>query len=659
MRVVEEFVLILVDDANGALRPIPQDALKFAIAGAALIDLEMAGRIDTDLDSIELLDTSPLGDDILDPVLREIADDPGNREIAYRTRKIHESADGILDAAIARLVQYNILDDPSESGVLGVTSAVRRSLRYVTVDSSKRELIDLRIQRVLFDDEIPDPGDIPVICLADACNLFGNLLTPDEIALVRDRIDTISRLSVIGQVVSRAIEFGSSEGFGKKRTALAPLAKGLPVVGSLLHVRGDLAGFLADRYREFGPVFRIRFVGKNAERVVLAGRDANLFLAGTGQQFVTSREAWKGVTEEFGGDRLLFSMDGPDHVRMRRLQQPNFSVQHALSRIDQTIDVVRQEASHWQKGQSIPGTHAMKRMFTAQLMSLAVGEPHWDYIDDLVYAIGVVLEAKLVKARKSKLKGKRFRESRRRVDELYEAIMNEYRLRLRKPEGNVLGSVLEIHESDGIFLPEIDFKLNVLLPLVAGTDTAGGVLAFMLYFILSDPGIKERVQAEADEFFSQNGGPSAQAVRGMSVLSGVMMESMRKFPTVSVLPRHVTTSFDFGGYRINAGQNVIFATSVTHFLDEYFPDPDRFDIERFSPQRGEHKLKGVYVPFGLGRHGCLGASLANVQVVLTMATLLHHYDLDLDPPNYQLRSTVLPMLSPDTRFKFKVSDIRN
>ena len=57
MRVVEEFVLILVDDANGALRPIPQDALKFAIAGAALIDLEMAGRIDTDLDSVGKLPT--------------------------------------------------------------------------------------------------------------------------------------------------------------------------------------------------------------------------------------------------------------------------------------------------------------------------------------------------------------------------------------------------------------------------------------------------------------------------------------------------------------------------------------------------------------------------------------------------------------------------
>ena len=96
------------------------------------------------------------------------------------------------------------------------------------------------------------------------------------------------------------------------------------------------------------------------------------------------------------------------------------------------------------------------------------------------------------------------------------------------------------------------------------------------------------------------------------------------------------------------------ATTVPHYLPEYFPDPHRFDIDRYLPERAEHKQRGAYAPFGLGTHRCLGSNFAETQIALTLATILRDVELKLDPPGYTLKIDPLPSPSPDKNFKFKV-----
>ena len=78
------------------------------------------------------------------------------------------------------------------------------------------------------------------------------------------------------------------------------------------------------------------------------------------------------------------------------------------------------------------------------------------------------------------------------------------------------------------------------------------------------------------------------------------------YPIAPALRRTVSNSFEFAGYRIPAGTHVIIATTVPHHLPEYFPNPERFDIDRYTAERREHKQPGVYAPFDLGPHRCLG-----------------------------------------------------
>ncbi|MCB0026235.1 MAG: cytochrome P450, partial [Caldilinea sp.] len=111
---------------------------------------------------------------------------------------------------------------------------------------------------------------------------------------------------------------------------------------------------------------------------------------------------------------------------------------------------------------------------------------------------------------------------------------------------------------------------------------------------------------------------------------------------------------EFGGYTIPAGREVIIATTVPHHLAEYFPDPDRFDIDRYTAERNEHRRPGVYAPFGMGPHTCLGQGLAEMQMALVIATLFHYAEVKLSPPDYELGFDPVPTLSPDRKMHFEV-----
>ena len=141
----------------------------------------------------------------------------------------------------------------------------------------------------------------------------------------------------------------------------------------------------------------------------------------------------------------------------------------------------------------------------------------------------------------------------------------------------------------------------------------------------------------------------------MDVIQRVMLETMRLRPAASFLSRIVQTTFEFNGYRVAAGEKVYTVPVVSHYLPRFYPEPHRFDIDRYLPGREEHKQPGAYAPFGWGAHRCLGSAFAEVQLPLVLATLLHDNVLALDPPGYEMNIRQhLPFTKPAKSFKFKL-----
>ena len=199
LRFAEEIILILLDDENGKFVRVPRWSLNYALAGGVLMDLAMENRIDTDLENLILIDSTPVGDSLLDPVLAQIAEG-GQKDTRYWLEQIAERAPEIREESLNRLVANGILEREDDRFMW-----MFRSRRYPMIAGEAEREVKLRIMGVLFSDEIPDPRDVMIICLVDACGIFRELLSRRELGQVASRIEQVRKLDIIGQAMSQAI----------------------------------------------------------------------------------------------------------------------------------------------------------------------------------------------------------------------------------------------------------------------------------------------------------------------------------------------------------------------------------------------------------------------------------------------------------------------
>ncbi len=197
---VEEILLVMLDDEKGTLPPIPQLTLHFVIAGAILMDLAVRNKIDNDLENVTLIDSTPTGEACLDDALAKVASSPDGHKTNYWLNEIADEGTVIVDQGFKSLVQRGILDEHEKRFLW-----VMKSRTYPTIDGTAEREVKLRIMNILYSDEIPDPRDVVVICLLDACNMFRALLGQNEVNRVRERIDQVARLDVIGQATTKLI----------------------------------------------------------------------------------------------------------------------------------------------------------------------------------------------------------------------------------------------------------------------------------------------------------------------------------------------------------------------------------------------------------------------------------------------------------------------
>ena len=200
LRFAEEIMLLLLLDEGERFLRVPDWSLRYALAGGVLMDLALEDRIDTDLEKLILVDPAPLGDVILDPALADIAAATETRDARFWVEREANRAEGIREAAIESLIGRGILERRE-----GRFLWVFRSRRYPLIDGKAEREVKLRIMEVLFSDVVPTPRDVVIICLADACGIFTELLSKREVRHALPRIENIRRMDLIGRAVTAAI----------------------------------------------------------------------------------------------------------------------------------------------------------------------------------------------------------------------------------------------------------------------------------------------------------------------------------------------------------------------------------------------------------------------------------------------------------------------
>ena len=201
LRFPEELMLFLLKNDEGDFAYVQDLPLRCALAGAVLMDLALEHRIDTDLHQLVVTDPTPLQDDLLDPTLARIVEATETRDTRYWIEQTSEHADEIRKRALARLVERGILRQEADRSLLGL----RRKRRYPIIDGRAAWEAKLRIMGVLFSDEIPDPRDIVIICLTDACGVLKELLSARELKRATARIEQVRKMDLIGREISNTI----------------------------------------------------------------------------------------------------------------------------------------------------------------------------------------------------------------------------------------------------------------------------------------------------------------------------------------------------------------------------------------------------------------------------------------------------------------------
>jgi cytochrome P450 len=441
-----------------------------------------------------------------------------------------------------------------------------------------------------------------------------------------------------------------------------PEVRGVPVLGNALEMAADPARFFLRSYRAYGPVFRIKLLKKTY--TVIAGAEAANFLnTREGRENLRSKEFWQGLVEEYGATRTLTGEDGESHKQLREVMRRGYSRDAIKGRYQDLVEITdRSIERDWQPGGRVPVVQAMQYMVTDQLGSILTGSAPMEYVPDIRTTTLYILNVLVTRQRpKVLLRHPKYRRAKARVFELGEQMIADYHARSgTRTDGqkNLVDDIMDTHRRDPALIPADDLILNVIGPYVAGLDTVANTTAAFVYAVLKHPEVLERVQREADAVFAR-GTIDEDTLREMPAVRGALMETMRLYPIAVVQMRTATRDFRFAEHPITVGETIYIATSVPHFMHEYFPHPDRFDIDRYEKPRAEHLQSGAYSPYGRGPHTCLGKSLADVQMAISMARLFHRLDLRLDPPSYQLVTKTAPTPGPSMRFKVRVNGYRH
>jgi cytochrome P450 len=461
-------------------------------------------------------------------------------------------------------------------------------------------------------------------------------------------------MDLIGQSVTKAIQTTKLEmqPVHTPPHKEIPEAPGLPLLRNTIDMARDLRSFLVKQYRNLGPIFSIRAF--NHRFIVLAGPEANNFVS-KGNKYFRSHEVWASFNADLGVSNSLISIDGPEHIRMRRDHAHVYSRNLIADRIEDAFRIVQRETTEWPQNKSFGALRACQRIIAEQIGYMATGASSRDHIDDIIYFSSKMLSMHLSRHIPKQVRFlPRFRRSRKRVEEFLQKILADHNPEKRRDKPrDFVDDLLELNLKDPYYISEANFRVFLLAPYVAGLDTAASTCAFMLYELLKNPDILEQTVAEADTLFA-GGMPSMKNLSQLDVIHRVAMETLRLYPLTTTTSRTVANSFEFEGYTVPAGATVLVAFGVSHFMSEYFSNPQSFDIERYTPERAEHRQRGCYAPFGVGAHRCLGSSLAEVLIALNIASIVHTTELVLDPPDYKLKTKQLPGLHPHSSLKFRI-----
>ena len=282
-----------------------------------------------------------------------------------------------------RLVDLKILEHHDGDFWTLARTARQTEMFNSSSEGTGVQFVKTRISRAIFNNEIPDPRDVIIICLINTCDVFRFMFQLDDEA--EERIEFICKMDLIGRSIADAVSHNLA-GPLLRRSALSKKIPAVSLRKLLLnrHVRnGNVAALFADIAKEYGPVFQIR--PPFAKPIIfLAGTETNRWVHRRGRMYLRARDYFADFEKVYGASGVMPALDGADHFRLRKSMAAAYSRGRLAGQLDQLYHHARKYMANWTVGDTFSARSMSRLVINAQLLPLMVSVDSQDIIDDLL-----------------------------------------------------------------------------------------------------------------------------------------------------------------------------------------------------------------------------------------------------------------------------------
>jgi cytochrome P450 len=342
-------------------------------------------------------------------------------------------------------------------------------------------------------------------------------------------------------------------------------------------------------------------------------------------------------TKRLLGNGLLTS-EGELHLRQRRLMQPAFHRDRIASYGQTMVTYADRMRQAWSSGATVDVSREMmqltlsiagKTLFDVDVESQAadIGRALTDVMESfwlmMVPFANLIERLPVGPMRRSRL-------ARERLDAMMYRMIAERRSTARD-RGDLLSMLLLAQdEDDGSVMTDRQVRDEAMTIFLAGHETTANALTWTWYLLSQSPDVEARLHAEVAQVLKGRL-PTVADIQSLPLVDRVVTESMRLYPPAWIVGRRALEPYPIGEYVAPARSILLMSQWVMHRDPRWFPDPERFDPDRWTPAFKAALPKLAYFPFGGGPRQCIGEGFAWMELVLVVATLAQRWRLLLVP----------------------------
>jgi len=433
-----------------------------------------------------------------------------------------------------------------------------------------------------------------------------------------------------------------------------PGSDGWPIVGHLPGMIRDFHGVVEKQYRQYGEVSRFGQGFVHHGVLVLGPDNWKRVYLDTERNFSPKMGYAKSLGYFYGGGLLL--RDFEEHRYQRRVFQASFKNEAMKGYAEMMNPIMARHIEQWQKDPKFLFFPSIKETLLDIAAKVFFGID--DLGDDgkkLNQALIDIAEKGMMSIFPIDFPGFSFHagiKAKRYADNFIGRMISERRAGNGK---DFMSYVVKEKNDHGEYFPDQDLIEHLTFLMFAAHDTTTSALSHLIMLLGQHPDIKNKIREELKginkpflEYDDLDKVPYTELA---------FLESLRIYPSVSMMTRRTIRECEMGGHRIPANTVLFLPPRFNHTMEKWWDNPMKFDPDRLGPERAEHKRHPfIFHPFGGGAHKCIGMHFAMMNAKCFLHQFLREYDFET-PPNYHPWMQTIPMPRPGDMLPLKLKKL--